>query len=295
LSERESLSLPGWRNALQTLTWIIKNKPLGALGAVILVFWILVAIFAVQIAPHDPNQQGWRPLQPPSGEHLMGTDGYGRDVFSRVVYGARISLVVGLSTIVVSVALSLVIGVPSGFWGGPADTFVQRAVDILMSFPSLLFAMLLTVILGQSLRNVLIAIAFIQTVHGTRLVRSLVLAEREKEYVTASRVIGCRTTRVCFRHMVPNIFPLIIVAAAGGVGDAILAEASLSFLGLGVPPPAPSWGGALSRDARSYFMIAPWLALFPGLALSSTVLASNVFGDALRDALDPYLRRGRGV
>jgi len=151
--------------------------------------------------------------------------------------------------------------------------------------------LLLTVVMGQSLQNVIIAIAFIRTVHGTRMVRSLVVAEKEKEYVTAGEVIGCSAFRISFRHLVPNIIPLVIVGAAGGIGDSILTEAALSFLGLGVPPPAATWGGALSREARTYFMIAPWLAFFPGLALSSTVLAFNVFGDALRDALDPYLRR----
>jgi peptide/nickel transport system permease protein len=257
--------------------------------------WIVVAVFAEQIAPFDPAQQGWRPLLPPSSEHWMGTDSMGRDLFSRVIHGSRISMWVGVSTVLLSVVFSLGIGIPTGYWGGAVDLLVQRVVDVLMSFPPLLFALLLTNILGPSLQNVIFAIAFIRTVHGIRFVRSMVLAEKEKAYLMSAQVVGCTTARICFRHISPNLVPLVIVAAAGAVGDSILTEAALSFLGLGVPPPAPSWGGELSRDARSFFVLAPWLALFPGLALSSAVLAFNLFGDALRDATDPWLRRGRGV
>ncbi len=243
---------------MQTLKWIIKNKPLGTLGLVILVFWTLVSIFATQIAPHDPARQAWKPLLSPSGEHLMGTDSYGRDVFSRVIFGSRISMWVGVSTVAISLVLSLGIGVPTALRGGAPDMFIGRCVDILMSFPSLLFALLLTTVLGQNLQNVIIAIAFVRIVHGTRMVRSLVLAERENEYVTAAEVIGGSTIRISFRHIVPNIIPLVIVGAAGGIGDSILAEASLSFLGLGVPPPAATWanvgyvvGGRLSASEKS--------------------------------------------
>lgn len=279
---------------MQTLMWMVRKRPLGVVGGLVVLFWLVVAVFSNHIAPYDPSLQGWRPLLPPGPEHLMGTDGLGRDLLSRVIYGSRISIAVGLGTITITFFLSLGIGIFSTFVGGIVDLVLQRIVDALMSFPSLLFAMFLANLLGQNLLNVIIAITVIRTVHGIRIVRSLVLSEKEKEYVAAAQVVGSTSLRICLRHLSPNIIPLVIVIAAGAVGDAILAEATLSFMGLGIPAPTPSWGGELGGDAQTFYLLAPWLVIFPGLALSSAVLGFNNLGDALRDAIDPWLRRGRG-
>lgn len=278
---------------MATISWFVRKKSLGALGAIILIAWILVAILAEQIAPHNPNTQAFTPLQPPSTMHLAGTDQYGRDLFSRLVFGSRISIVVGISTVTIALVLALAIGIPSAFWGGTADLIVQRIVDMMLSFPGLLFALLVAATLGPSLTNVIISIALGKTAAGIRLVRGMVLSEREKEYVMSARVIGCSKARICFRHINPNVIPMSIILAATAVGDSILADAGMSFLGLGVPPPASSWGSDLSLG-RSSFLLAPWLAVFPGLALTSAIFAFNMLGDSLRDLLDPRIRR-RGV
>jgi peptide/nickel transport system permease protein len=269
----------------------IVNKPLGAFGAAVLILLVLTAVFADVIAPYDPIKQDvpYR-LRPPDESFWFGTDIYGRDVFSRIVYGARISLYVGLLSVVIGTVAGVIIGCSSGYFGGKYDLLVQRVMDALMGFPPIVLALILVVALGPSLNSVTVAIAITYMPRVSRLARSSALAIKEEAYVDAARTIGCDAPRIMLRHVIPNSLTPVFVLATGQLGNAIVAEATLSFLGLGVPPPDPSWGGMLQFGAKGYLESAPWLTLFPGLALSSSVFAFALFGDALRDVLDPRLK-----
>jgi peptide/nickel transport system permease protein len=269
----------------------IVNKPLGAFGAAVLILLVLTAVFADVIAPYDPIKQDvpYR-LRPPDESFWFGTDIYGRDVFSRIVYGARISLYVGLLSVVIGTVAGVIIGCSSGYFGGKYDLLVQRVMDALMGFPPIVLALILVVALGPSLNSVTVAIAITYMPRVSRLARSSALAIKEEAYVDAARTIGCDAPRIMLRHVIPNSLTPVFVLATGQLGNAIVAEATLSFLGLGVPPPEPSWGGMLQFGAKGYLESAPWLTLFPGLALSSVVFAFALFGDALRDVLDPRLK-----
>lgn len=254
---------------------------------------VLTALFAPALAPYDPVQiQAADRLQSPSLRHPLGTDEFGRDILSRVIYGARILMLVGLGAVAISVPLATIIGVISGYYGGRLDAILQRGVDTLMAFPWLVMLLTIMAMLGQGLENVILALGVGGTAGNARLVRSAVLAIKESQYVEAARALGCRDSQIILRCILPNIAAPLMVVATLGLGVAILAESSLSFLGFGVPPPTPSWGGMLSGSGRTYMLKAPWMAVSPGLAVSLAVFGFNMLGDALRDVLDPKLRGG---
>ena len=268
-----------------------RRYPLGAVGAGMLLTLIFVAVFAPQVAPYNPLIQDV-PNQylPPTSQFWFGTDAFGRDTFSRIIFGARTSMYVGFVAVAFGSVIGTLLGVASGYLGGRFDLGVQRLVDALMGFPSLVLALVLVVALGGSLNNVTLAIAVVFTPRAIRLVRSSALSIKEEVYVLASQAIGASNLRVMFRHVLPNSLAPIFVLATGYLGTAVVTEASLSFLGLGVPPPHVSWGGMLNVGAHGHLEFAPWLAIFPGIAITVLVFGFAFFGDALRDALDPRLR-----
>jgi ABC-type dipeptide/oligopeptide/nickel transport system permease subunit len=271
----------------------LRHHPLGMFGLVVIVLLVVVALLAPLIAPYSPIEQNFAVLDSPSASNLFGTDRLGRDVLSRVIYGARLSLGIGLTSVFFGVMGGTVVGTVSGFLGGRIDTVIQRLVDMMLAFPPLILLMAITAALGASVQNVVIAIS-IGLIPGTsRIIRGAVLSEKNNQYVEAARVMGASDLRLIIRHVLPNVTAPIIVIVSILIPAATLLEAALSFLGLGVPPPTPSWGADLGGQAREYFRVAPWMAIFPGAALSLTVLAFNMLGDALRDILDPRLRQGR--
>lgn len=274
---------------------LVKEKPLGTIGAIIVLVLLLCGIFAPLIATHDVNNTVLRErLQEPSAEHLLGTDNLGRDVFSRIIYGARISVIIGLTASVVNVVLATIIGVISGFLGGKTDIVIQRFVDAFYAFPSLLLLITIMSIAGKGVPQIILILGLTFGIRGSRVTRSAVIAIKENIYFSAAEAIGSSTPRTLIRHVLPNIMAPIIIIFTTSIGAIILAEASLSFLGFGLPPGIPSWGGMLSWEGRMYMELAPQLALWPGLCLSIVVYGVNMFGDAMRDLLDPRLRGGIG-
>jgi peptide/nickel transport system permease protein len=268
-----------------------RRKPLGAVSLVIVVLLVLVAALANVVAPYDPTAPHYAALlKGPSRQFLMGTDQMGRDLLSRIIFGSRISLYVGFVSVGLGVLHGAFWGALSGYVGGKVDQVVQRVMDGLMAIPFLVLAMTIVAVLGPSLRNVILALAIVFTPTTNRIVRASVLAARENVYVDAAMAIGCRNGRILIRHVLPNVFAPILVVATVYLGNAIVIEASLSFLGMGSPPPDASWGAILSTEGRQFLERAPWIAIFPGAAISIVVLSFNLLGDALRDVLDPRLR-----
>jgi peptide/nickel transport system permease protein len=274
----------------------VSHNPLAAIGAVLVVIFILFALFAPWIAPQDPAFINLPTrLDPPSHTHWFGTDELGRDILSRIVYGARISMLVGSSVVVFSLALGLVIGSIAGYYGGVIDRFVNvLLMNAFLSFPGILLAIAFVAFRGPGIFNLVLALSLGGWVGYARLVRGQVLAAREREFVEAARALGASDLRIVVRHILPNIIQPVIVQAAIGMAGAILAEATMSFLGLGVPPPTASWGTMLN-DGRAHLFDAPHLVLFPALAVMLAVLSFNFIGDALRDYLDPRSRIEAGL
>jgi ABC-type dipeptide/oligopeptide/nickel transport system permease subunit len=256
-------------------------------GLAILVIFFLLAIFANVFAPYDPKEQNaLSALQPPSKEHLLGTDNFGRDVFSRLIYGSRASLSVGFGAVLFSMIVGVTLGLIAGYYGGMIETIIMRIVDGLLSFPALILAIALMAILGLGLQNIMIAVAVGFIGHFARVTRGDVLNIKEETYIEAARLMGVSNTRIILSHVLPNILSPIIVQAVLRVSAAILTESSLSFLGLGLPPPTPTWGFMIA-EGRGFIVMAPWISTFPGLELFFVVFGLNLFGDGLRDALDP--------
>lgn len=267
-----------------------RRKPLGAAGAAVVIIMIVLAIFASVLAPENPNQTDiLNKLSAPSSAHLLGTDNLGRDILSRVIYGARLSLLVGIGATLLGSAIGGVIGLVSAYAGGRIDDLVQRIVDALLGFPSLILLLALVAALGPSLITVIVALAVGNSPRVSRLVRSEALSVKEAAYIEAERAIGAGHARIIFRHLAPNCLATWLIYSATLFGGMILAEATLAFLGLGVPPPTPSWGRDLN-DAQTYFLQSPWMAIWPGVAMSLVVFGVNLLGDALRDVLDPRLQ-----
>jgi len=270
-----------------------KNR-IAILGLLIVLAIIFCGVFAPLLAPNDPLKVDLRKrLLSPSKNHLLGTDGFGRDIMSRIIWGSRISLQVGIVAVGISSLLGVLLGLISGYYSGAIDTLIMRVVDVMLSFPTILLALAIMAALGSSLTNVMIAVGVTLAPRFARLVRGSVLSVRELDYIQAARALGMSNARIIVLHVFPNVTASIIVLATLNVSYAILAEASLSFLGLGVRPPTPTWGGIIS-DGRAFLDIAPWISLFSGFAIMIAVLGFNLFGDGLRDALDPWLRGLRG-
>jgi len=269
----------------------VRTKPLGAAGAVVILIMAFAALFAELIAPYDAYELNQR-LQfgAPNVAHWLGTDEFGRDVLTRLIYGARIALFIGLASSFIGATAGAVLGVVSAYLGGKTDLWLQRVVDIMLAFPLLILALAIVAVLGRSLPNLIVAIAIPVIPRTARIVRSSALSAKENVYVEAARAVGSSHVRVMFRHIVPNILAPYLIVLTAQLGGAILTEASLSFLGLGTAEPTPSWGLMLSGGAPMYAEKAPWLAIFPGLVISLAVFGFNLFGDSLRDALDPRLR-----
>jgi len=272
-----------------------RRKPLGAAGGLIVVGLVALALFGDRIAPYDYDETiaGAR-MRPPSARFWMGTDNLGRDVWTRVVFGARVSMTVGFGAVLLGTALATLIGVTSGYFAGGYDTVVQRVVDAWQAFPFLIIVLSLMAVLGPGRLNVILALGVAGAAGASRVIRSATVAIVGNAYVEGARALGCGHLRILARHVLPNVAAPIIILATIGLGSAILAESALSFLGFGVPPPYPSWGGMLSGSGRSYMYQAPWMALWPGLAISLAVYGFNMLGDALRDVLDPRLRGTTG-
>lgn len=279
--------LRAWRHTLG----LLGRKPLGATGLVILIIASLVAILASFLAPYHPEAIDREAvLVSPRATHWFGSDILGRDLFSRTLYGARVSLIVGLAAVVAGTTTGAVIGIISAYFGGKTDLILQRFVDSLSAFPALVLAIAIMAVLGQSLINVIIALSIVQIPRAARTLRSVALSIKETMYVEAARAIGCRDLRIMVQHVAPNCVAPYIIMGTAGLGTAIVAEASLSFLGIGTPAEVPSWGALLSGDQMQYLAVAPWLGVFPGLALTLVVFGINVLGDAMRDILDPRMR-----
>lgn len=268
----------------------LASSPLGALAALILVGCAAVAIFAGQIAPYDPFFNDYAATrQPPTEQHHLGTDSLGRDVLTRIIYGLRVSLVVSLTSVLLGVSMGTLWGVTSGYIGGTYDILSQRLIEVLTSFPTLILALLLSVSLGPGLRTVIIAVAITQVPLATRITRAVVLAVKEQAFVEAARSIGASPARIMLRQVAPQCLAPVLVIATLNLGAAIFAEAALSFLGVGIPPPTPSLGNMLGGVLAQSFKPPWWLAIFPGVTIALAVLAANLLGDALRDFLDPKL------
>jgi peptide/nickel transport system permease protein len=261
------------------------------LSLLVLVGYVLMAIFAPLIATHDPYANDSAAIyEPPSAQHLFGTDNFGRDVFSRVVYGTRISIAVGVSTVFFAALIAAAVGGVSGYLGGKTDLFTQRVVDAFQAFPGLILAIVVVAVLSASALNVVVALVVASWPSTARVVRSQVLSLKESQFVEGARGVGAADARIILRHLLPNVLPIMLVLASASVATVIIAEATLAFLGLGVPPPAPSWGAILT-GAERYAQRAPWIGIFPGLAITIAVFAANFLGDAVRDLIDPRLRR----
>ena len=277
-----------WRAAIIDFS---RRQPLGTVGLVLVLVMAVAGLSAEWIAPYDPASNDFAAMtEPPSWAHLMGTDQFGRDLFSRIVFGARTALIVGFSCAIVGGIAGLVLGVASAYFGGRLDLFLQRVMDVVMAFPLIIMALAVIAIFGNGVFNVIVAITIPLIPRCARVVRSSALAIREVPYIDAARACGFGHTRIVLRHMVPNVLAPFLIMLTAFVGQAILAEASLSYLGLGVQEPTAAWGLMLQGGAEEYATTAPWIAVFPGLAIALTVFGFSLFGDALRDALDPKLR-----
>jgi peptide/nickel transport system permease protein len=273
------------------LRYYAASHPLGVIGAVIMLVFVFAAVFADFITAYGPTTTNSAiSLLPPGHGHLLGADQMGRDIYSRIVYGARISLAVGLGSTFLGCFFGIVLGLTSGYLGGWVDLVIQRIVDVLQAVPLLVLALVMAAALGPALDNTIVAIAIPLIPYTARVIRSNTLTLRAQPFVEAARAVGMSEFRIAVRHVLPNTLAPLIVLATAQLGAAILTEASLSFLGLGVPEPHPSWGRMLSESAAEYVRVAPWLVIFPGLAISLAVFGTNLFGDALRDILDPRLR-----
>lgn len=285
---RAGANVSGWASGL---LYQIRRYPLGAFGAAVMIVFVLAAIFAPWLATHDPlSTDPSASLAPPGPAHWLGADFMGRDMYSRIIYGARISLAVGLASTLLGGLIGVALGLMSGFLLGWVDLVTQRLIDIMQALPLLVMALVMAASLGPSLENTIIAISIPVIPHVARVIRSNTLALREMPFVEAARAQGMSELRVAVRHVLPNTVAPVIVLATAQLGAAILTEASLSFLGLGVPEPHPSWGRMLSESAAEYVRTAPWLVIFPGLAISLAVFGTNLLGDAMRDILDPRER-----
>ena len=275
---------------------LVQRKPLGAVSAAIVCGLIAVALFAPVLAPRDPHafnlDERGLPIrmQAPSATFLLGTDPLGRDVLSRIVYGARVSLIVGFASVMIGTLLGTALGLVSGYWEGRLDQVIQRGVDTAMAIPGIVLALAVMSVLGQSLTNIILVIGLVIAPGASRVVRGTVLAVKQQTFIDAAHASGASPGRIVLRHVLPNVFAPVLVIGTVWLGNAIVIEAALSFLGLGTPPPTPTWGGMLSGEGRRNLETAPYLAIFPGLAISIVVLAFNMLGDALRDLLDPRLR-----
>ena len=274
---------------------LVKEKPLGTVGGVIVLLLLVVGILANVLAPYGFNDiyVGGR-LSPPSGDFLLGTDNLGRDMLSRIIFGARVSMYVGMGASAIATLLAASIGIVSGYLGGKVDTIMQRFVDAWMCLPPLFLILAIIAVVGPGLPQVIIVLGLLFGIGQSRVIRSAVIGIRSNIYVEAARSVGCPTWRILIRHILPNVMAPILIIFTITMGAAIITEASISFLGYGIPPPTPSWGGMLSEGGRRYMLMAPWLALWPGLALAVVVYGINMLGDAFRDLLDPRLRGGLG-
>jgi peptide/nickel transport system permease protein len=284
-------ALPERDSVAETMVGFIRRQPLGAAGLFIALVMIAMALFADYITAYDPEAANFEDmLVPPNLEHPLGTDDFGRDILTRIIYGARTALIVGFFAAFIGSVIGLVLGVASAYFGGRIDLFFQRVMDVFLAFPSIIMALAVVAVLGTGLQNVIIAIMLPMIPQCARVVRSNALAIREIPYVDAARACGFSNARIILRHMSPNVMAPYLIMFTSFVGQAILAEASLSYLGLGVQEPIPAWGLMLRSGAEEYAESAPWAAIFPGLAITLAVFAFNLFGDALRDVLDPKLR-----
>lgn len=281
----------GLERSLRAVLKFVRRKPLGAFGGFLVLLAMLSAIGAPWLAPFHPNEtDAVNTLQGPTLGHFFGTDNLGRDIFSRVLWGGRYSLLVGFGAVALSMVGGTAVGMVSGFAGRRTDLFVQRVVDALLAIPGLILILTLMAVLEPGVMTLIIAIGFLAAAPTSRVLRSNTLMVRNQPYIEAARALGSTPARIVLRHVLPNIAPTIIILATIGLSAAILTEASLSFLGFGVPPPNPTWGQMLGAEVRPYFLSNPWLAVFPGIALSLAVFGFNMLGDGLRDVLDPRLR-----
>ena len=267
----------------------LRRSQSAQVGALILLLLILAAIFAPVLARYDPIDIGSDVLTPPGAQHFFGTDAYGRDIFSRVLYGARLSLMIGLISVAIAATVGVTVGLLAGYYGGWTDTGLMRAIDVMLAFPGILLALAIVSMLGPSLVNLMIAVGISSIPLYARLTRGSVLSARSELYVEAAQSVGVPNRTILIRHLLPNIFAPVLVAATLGIGGAILSAAAPSFVGLGSQPPTPEWGRMLS-EGRQYLRDQWWIATFPGVMIMLTVLAMNLLGDGLRDALDPRLK-----
>lgn len=267
---------------------ILKNKQL-VIGSIIVVFIIFMAVFAPLIAPYDPlNNNLMVALERPGGNHLLGTDSLGRDQLSRIIYGSRISLILGFTTQLINTIIGVTLGITAGYFGGKIDNFIMSLTNVMLSIPAIILGLTIMAVLGPGLINIFIALGFTLWTYTCRLARAQTMVIKEKEFVKAAEALGATRWRIAIKHIIPHIMGPVLVIATFGAASAILLEASLSFLGIGIQPPAPSWGAMLSRG-REYIWTAPWLMIYPGVFLMLTILGLNLMGDGLRDYWDPRI------
>ena len=267
----------------------IKKTPIGFIGALFVIFLLFIAILAPYLTPYDPVSQDYQRFQSPNINHWLGTDSLGRDICSRIIQGTRVSMFVGLLAVTIALFLGTNLGILSGYYGGKIDTVLMRFIDVLLAFPGLVLAMLISGLLGPSLVNAMIAVGIMLTPSFARVSRGSVLTVKNEPYIASAKTIGCSNLYIILKYILPNIMVPLSVLFSISLSIAILAESALSFLGLGIQPPAPSWGGML-HQGRQFMEIAPWVAVFPGLAIMIAVLSFNFLGDGLRDGLDPKLK-----